>query len=45
MQNHYILGSIKQIDLLEFMIELDTWYYLALKNMMPFTIGLDILSN
>ena len=31
------------MDLLEFMMEPDILYYLALKNMMPFTIELDIL--
>ena len=31
------------MDLLEFMMELGIWCYLALKSMMPFTIGLDIL--
>ena len=30
-------------DLLEFMMELDILYYLQMKNMIPFTIGLDIL--
>ena len=30
-------------DLLEFMMELDISYYLQMKNMIPFTIGLDIL--
>ena len=31
------------MDLLEFMMELDIYCYLVLKNMMPFTIGLNIL--
>ena len=34
---------LKQIDLLEFMREQDIYYYLVLKNIMSFTIGLDIL--
>ena len=29
--------------LLEFMMELDISYYLKMKNMIPFTTGLDIL--
>ena len=37
-----VLGSINQIDLLEYMIELNIQYHLVLKNMMPFTIGQDI---
>ena len=31
------------MDLLEFMMELDIYYYLVWKIMMPSTIGLDIL--
>ena len=31
------------MDLLEFMMGLDIEYYLVLKNMIPFTIELDIL--
>ena len=31
------------MDLLEFMIEPDIYQYLVLKNMIPFTIALDIL--
>ena len=30
------------MDLLEFPMKLDISYYLALRNMMPFTKGLDI---
>ena len=33
------------MDLLEFMVELHIQYYLVLKNMMLFTIELDILSG
>ena len=41
-----ILGdkkSIKQMSLLEFMMELDIQYYLEVKNMISFLAGLDIL--
>ena len=31
------------MDLLELMVEVDILYHLALKNMMPFAIELDIL--
>ena len=31
------------MDLLEFMMELDIWYYLEVKNMIPFTTELDNL--
>ena len=31
------------MDLFEFMMELGIYYYLGLKDMMPFKIGLDIL--
>ena len=37
------LDSIKQKGSLGFMIRQDILYYLALKNIMPFTGGLDIL--
>ena len=40
MQNHCTVGLIKQKNLL--FMELDIQYYLALKNMMLFKIGLDI---
>ena len=30
------------MDLLEFMMELDIYYYLEVRNMIPFTAGLDI---
>ena len=30
------------MDLLEFMMELDIYYYLEDRNMIPFTTGLDI---
>ena len=42
-QNHCVLGSTKQIDLLEFMMELDIQYYSDLEDIIPFSIGLDIL--
>ena len=29
------------MDLLEFMMELDSWYYMEVKNMIPFTTELD----
>ena len=32
------------MDLLEFMMELGIKYYLEMKNSIPFTTGLDILS-
>ena len=41
--NVSILDSIIQIDLLEFMMELDINYFLEVKNMIPSTTGLDIL--
>ena len=41
--NVCILDSIIQIDLLEFMMELDINYFLEVKNMIPSTTGLDIL--
>ena len=43
-QNHGILGSIKQIDLLKFMMELDIQYNMVLEVMTQFVIGLDILN-
>ena len=39
----YVLDSIKQMDLLEFVMELDIQYYLEVKKMIPFMTGLDIL--
>ena len=41
-QNHWVLASIKQMDLLEFMMDLDIQYYLVLKNL-SFAIRLHIL--
>ena len=41
--NVCILDLIIQIDLLDFMMKLDIKYYLEVKNMIPFTTGLDIL--
>ena len=43
-QSYSVLGSIKYMGLSKFMVELGTYYYLLLKNMMLFTIGLEILS-
>ena len=43
-QNHGIFGSIKQIDLLKFMMELDISYNMVLEVMTQFVIGLDILN-
>ena len=31
------------MDLLEFMMEVNSYYYLELKNMIQFTTGLDML--
>ena len=41
--NHCVLGSIKQIDLLKFMMELDIQYYWFIVGMMKFVIVLNIL--
>ena len=30
------------MDLLDFMIELDVYYYLEMKNLIPFTTRLDV---
>ena len=38
-----ILSSIKQMSLLEFMMELDILYYFEVKNMISFIAQLDIL--
>ena len=42
-KNHYVLGSIKKMDLLKFMMKLDIYYYLTLKDTIQFLIGLIIL--
>ena len=42
-KNHYVLGSIKKMDLLKFMMKLDIYYYLVLKDTIQFLIGLTIL--
>ena len=42
-QNICELGSIKQMYLLKFMMDLNIEHYLVLKNMMLFTAELDIL--
>ena len=41
--NLCVFGSIKQMDYLKLMMELDIQYYLVLKDMMQFMIGLEIL--
>ena len=38
LQNHCVLGLINWIDLLEFMMRLDIYYYSDLEKMMPFKI-------
>ena len=43
--NISVLGSIKLMDLLEFIVELNIYYYLEIKNMISSTIGLDILQE
>ena len=42
MINRYLLDSIKWMDLLEFMMDLDIKYYLEGNNLILFTTGLDI---
>ena len=42
-QNHYVLGSTKQMGLLKFMIKLDIQCYLITVIMMKFVIRLNIL--
>ena len=44
-QNLCVLYLIKLMGFLEIKMELNIWHYLALKNMMPFMIGLDILKD
>ena len=41
-QNHFVLVLIKTMGLLKFIMEVDVLFYLVLKSMMSFTIGLDI---
>ena len=41
-QNQWVLGTIKWIDLLKFIIKLDIWYYLT-SGVIKFAIGLNIL--
>ena len=43
MLNLCVLNLIKQMDLLELMMELDIYYYFEVKNMILFTAELDIL--
>ena len=40
-QNHCELGSIKYMDLLKFITELDIYYYLVFNDTMQFMRGLD----
>ena len=43
-QNHCVLGLIKQVDLLRFMmINFDIYYYLILNCLIQFVIRLNIL--
>ena len=42
-QNHFVLNLMKLMDLLEFMMGLDIYHYLVLKNVILFTIDLNIL--
>ena len=42
-QNHCVLGSMKQMDFLKFMMELDVQYYLIMAGLKKFVIGLEIL--
>ena len=42
-QKHFLLGSIKLMDLLEFMMGLDIQYHSTLKNMIPLALELDAL--
>ena len=42
---HCILGLIKQMDLLQFMMELDIQHCLKVKNMLLFTTVLNILQE
>ena len=44
-QNLCVLYLKKLMGFLEIKMELNIWHYLALKNMMPFMIGLDILKD
>ena len=42
-EKHYVLGSIKHMELLKFIMELDIWNYLVLAFIMEFMVGLMIL--
>ena len=42
-QNHCVLDLMKWMELLEFIMGLCIWYYLALKNIILFTTELDML--
>ena len=44
-QNLCVLYLIKLMGFLEIKMELNIWHYLALKNMMPFMIGLERLKT
>ena len=43
MQNHCVLGTIKQTALLTFMMELDIQYFLIMGSLIKFVIKLNIL--
>ena len=43
-QHHYLLGSMKQMDLLKFMMKLDIQYYLVIVGMIKLVIDLNIKS-
>ena len=43
MQNHCVLGAIKQTALLKFMMELDISYFLIMGSLIKFVIKLNIL--
>ena len=42
-QNHFVLGKMKQMDLLKFIMELYIWYYLIVVDLIKFETGLNIL--
>ena len=43
MQNHCVSGTIKQMDLLKFMMKVNLDYYLIVVGVIKFVIGLDVL--
>ena len=42
-KNHCISGTIKQMDLLKFMMKVNLDYYLIVVGVIKFVIGLDVL--